>query len=64
MKSLGVDPDVGVGIPAWSPDGERIAFTQTEYRDGELFTKLYTVNPDGSELVEVVNLGSNPRFPT
>ena len=49
-----------VGLPAWSPDSRRIAFTKTEDIDGNDFTKLYTINPDGSDLVEVVDLGRYP----
>ena len=46
--------------PAWSPDGARIAFTKTEEVGGDQFTALYTINPDGSELVKVVDVGRHP----
>ena len=48
-----------VGQPAWSPDGRHIAFSKTEEVDGNNSTKLYTVNADGSDLVEVADLGGH-----
>ena len=49
-----------VSLPAWSPDGARIAFTKTEEVGGDQFTALYTINPEGSELVKVVDVGRHP----
>lgn len=39
--------------PRWSPDGERIAFK----RDGQ----VYTIRPDGSDLVSLADMGPEAR---
>ncbi len=46
--------------PAWSPDGSRIAFVgaAADYDEGYEFT-LYTVQPDGEELVAIGKLALN-----
>jgi TolB protein len=45
--------------PAWSPDGERIAFQSR--RDGNL--EIYVMNADGSGLVRLTNSAADERRP-
>lgn len=42
-------------FPAWSPQGDRIAFTRFSERDSE----LYTVKPDGTDARRVTNEPGN-----
>jgi len=42
------------GLPAWSPDGQHIAFLSD--RDG--VWALYLMRPDGSEQTKVFDLGA------
>jgi Tol biopolymer transport system component len=44
------DPDAGVGVPAWSPRGDVIAFVRTELATAA----LWAVRPDGSGLRQMV----------
>ena len=53
--------DVIFGSPAWSPDGETIAFLRTEGGLGMTGLKLYTIRPDGSGLQELALLHGNVR---
>lgn len=48
--------------PTWSPDSNRVAFIQTGRRDdGTQTAALFTVQPDGSDLVETFS--SEEQFP-
>ncbi len=50
--------------PAWTPDGEKIAFAR-EYKDpqGIWQAEIWIMNPDGSERTQIKSLrGSNPYF--
>ena len=53
--------DVIFGSPAWSPDGETIAFLRTEGGLGMTGLRLYTIRPDGSGLEELALLHENVR---
>ncbi len=50
------DPGVIVGVPLWTPDGERILFVRA--RAGTL--DVCAIAPDGSELTTLVNQGFSP----
>ena len=43
-----------VGPLVWSPDGSRITFLRFQFQDPDYRLKLYSINPDGSDLREVV----------
>jgi hypothetical protein len=45
-------PGMKDGEPAWSPDGQRLAFTRTEV--GYYFPRLHTIHVDGTELRQLV----------
>ncbi len=65
VQSLGlVDVRVAHVPPVWSPNGQRLAFVANE---GELYTRerrtVYTVRPDGSELVKVGEMGASLPYP-
>ena len=48
------DPrSIGCSDPVWSPDGTKIAFT----RSGRSGQNIFTVDPDGSDLVQVTHGG-------
>ncbi|MBV7327238.1 hypothetical protein KFU94_03080 [Chloroflexi bacterium TSY] len=47
-------------LPAWSPDGEKIAFVSD--RDGN--SEIYTMNPDGSEIVRLTSDPASDWTPT
>jgi Tol biopolymer transport system component len=50
------DPQAAVGVPIWSPDGRSIAFVSSKGRTGYDFG-IWTVNPDGSNLRQIVPQG-------
>ena len=50
------DPRAAVGVPLWSPDGRSIAFVSSKGRTGYDFG-IWLVNPDGSNLRQVVPQG-------
>ncbi len=51
-----VDPAVSLGVPIWAPDGRSIAFVSSSEGPGLDFG-IWLVNPDGSELRQLVPRG-------
>lgn len=47
------------GLPAWSPDGKKIAFSRNA--DGNV--DIYTINPDGSGLARLTTATGNDSVP-
>jgi TolB protein len=50
------------GLPAWSPDGERIAFVRFAGTVAEMVGELYVMNADGSGLVQVTDDGARKPY--
>jgi Tol biopolymer transport system component len=50
------DPNVALGVPIWSPDGEWIAFVSSRGNTGLGFG-VWIVNPDGGNLRHIVPHG-------
>jgi len=40
--------------PVWSPDGARIAFVASKHNNGQAARYIWTMNPDGSDMRELV----------
>jgi Tol biopolymer transport system component len=55
------DPNIAVGVPVWSPDGRSIAFVYSRGNRGLTFG-IWLVDPDGSNLRQVVDLGLGPAW--
>jgi eukaryotic-like serine/threonine-protein kinase len=55
------DPQVALGVPVWSPDGRAITFVSSRGNRGLTFG-VWLVNPDGSNLRNVVNPGLGPAW--
>ena len=53
---------VAIAPPAWSPDGERIAFLRNAGADAPFLHMLYTVRSDGSELTMIGRVLSLPAW--
>lgn len=55
----------GLSAPTWSPDGERIAFTQEATVEGERASHVYIVKPDAlglTQLTEGLALDQDPSW--
>jgi eukaryotic-like serine/threonine-protein kinase len=50
------DPDVAVGVPVWSPNGQSIAFVSSRGRRGFDFG-VWLVDPDGTNLRNIAEKG-------
>jgi len=55
------DPNVAVGVPVWSPQGDAIAFVSSRGNQGLTFG-VWLVNSDGSNLRNVANPGLGPAW--
>ncbi len=50
----------GAFEPAWSPNSNRIAFGSWDSGNED----IYTMNPDGSNIIQITTHGSMDRYPT
>src|SRR5271166_123989 len=55
------DPQVAIGLPVWSPDGNTIAFVSSRGNQGLTFG-VWLVDSDGSNLRNLVNPGLGPAW--
>ena len=55
------DPNVAMGVPVWSPNGDTIAFVSSKGHQGFTFG-IWVVDSDGSNLRNLVNLGLGPAW--
>ena len=56
----GSSTQLGASQPHWSPDGKRIVFTGTSYRDGT--TDVYTISATGGSLQPLTSNGVSHAF--
>jgi Tol biopolymer transport system component len=55
------DPDVTIGVPAWSPDGQWIAYLSSRGNGGLVFG-IWLVKPDASDNHQLVAKGLSPTW--
>jgi eukaryotic-like serine/threonine-protein kinase len=55
------DPNVAVGVPVWSPNGQVIAFVSSRGNQGLTFG-VWLVDSDGSNLRKIANPGLGPAW--
>ena len=55
-------PLVFISSPAWSPDGERIAFSRASFAGERLELTLHVMRSDGSGLMEVAEQAGQPAW--
>ena len=60
VRNIAPSLDLALYPPAWSPDGQRIAFVVDERR--EPLPAIYTVRPDGSDLMRISEALSSPSW--
>lgn len=66
QQTMQLTQNVRASDPAWSPDGQILAFSVVPEKPGENRTgdiDIYTVRADGSELAPLVASGSEEMFP-
>jgi len=51
----------GDGQPAWSPDGNTIAFISN--KDGDVNKQIYTMDVDGKNIKKLTSIGEGARYP-
>ena len=57
--NLTEDSVVWDAFPAWSPDGDQIAFVSDRAPEGKALDDVWVMNPDGSNLVNLTNNGED-----
>ena len=55
------DPDVAVGLPAWSPDGRWIVYLSSKRNQGLVFG-VWLVKPDASDNHQILAKGLSPAW--
>lgn len=55
------DPNVAMGVPVWSPNGDAIAFVSSRGNQGFTFG-IWVVDSDGSNLRNLANQGVGPAW--
>ncbi len=56
-------PGLNSSFPAWSPDGERIAFTSNGEFNGRFYFDIYVMNADGSDQTNLTNSQADDMLP-